>query len=207
MTDKTYELLIDNQSFTKKPSPPQIPSINNRIANQKVNVTQKEFATLVGENGQTTVLATMDGKRNKNNMGQQQVVALDFDNTEIIDGKKVKTTGKEYTTVAEIFQDPWVQANASLIYSTFSHSKDWHRFRLVFFLDKAMTNNTQVEKMYEWLMGKFPTADKANKDSSRLFFGGTEYVEINFENELNTSQVTFKKEKRVSKQTTKRLLL
>ena len=92
MTDKTYEVLIDKQGFTKKPSPPQIPSINNRIANQKVNVTQKEFATLVGENGQTTVLATMDGKRNKNNMVQQQVVALDFDNTEIIDGKKVKTT-------------------------------------------------------------------------------------------------------------------
>lgn len=205
MTDKTYELLIDKQGFTKKPSPPQIPSINNRIANQKVNVTQKEFATLVGENGQTTVLATMDGKRNKNNMVQQQVVALDFDNTEIIDGKKVKTTGKEYTTVAEIFQDPWVQANASLIYSTFSHSKDWHRFRLVFFLDKAMTNNTQVEKMYEWLMDKFPTADKANKDSSRLFFGGTEYVEISFENELDTNQVTFKKEKRVSKTTTKKV--
>lgn len=202
---KTYELLIDKQAFKQKPSPQQIPSINNRIASQATKVSQREFANMVGENGQTTVLATMNGKRSKNNMIQQQVVALDFDNTKIIDGKKVKTTGSEYTTVAEIYQDEWVQKNASLIYSTFSHSEDWHRFRLVFFLDKAMTNNTQVEKMYEWLMDKFPTADKANKDSSRLFFGGTEALEINFDNELDTSQVTFKKEKRVSKATTKKV--
>lgn len=200
-----YELLIDRQGFNQKPSPQQIPSINNRITEQLMTVTQEEFAKLVGENGQTTVLATMDGKRNKNNMIQQQVVALDFDNTKIVDGKKVKTTGDEYTSVAEIFQDDWVQANASLIYSTFSHEKDWHRFRLVFFLDQPMTNNNQVEMMYGWLMDKFPNADKANKDSSRLFFGGTEYVEINFENELDTSQVTFNKPKRVSKVTTKKV--
>lgn len=205
MTDQTYAVLIDKQPFKSKPTPQQIPSINSRIASQSVEVTQQEFANLVGENGQTTVLATMDGKRAKNNMVQQQVVALDFDNTKIVDGKKVKTEGDEYTTVAEIFQDTWVQQNASFIYSTFNHTKEWHRFRLVMFLDRAMTNNNQVEKMYEWLMDKFPTADKANKDSSRLFFGGTEYVEINFANELDTSQVTFKKEKKMSKATTKKV--
>lgn len=205
MSEQQYEVLIDNQGFTTKPTRFQIPSIDKRIVNYPTKVTQQEFATLVGENGQTTVLATMNGKRSKNNMIQQQVVALDFDNTEIVDGKKVKTTGDKYTTVAEVYQDEWVQKNASFIYSTFSHTEDWHRFRLVLFLDRAMTNNTQVEKMYEWLMDKFPTADKANKDSSRLFFGGTEYVEINFTNELDTSQVTFKKEKRVSKTTTKKV--
>lgn len=205
MTDKKYEVLIDSQAFKTKPTPQQVPSINQRIASQSIEVTQEEFANLVGENGQTTVLATMDGKRAKNNMIQQQVVALDFDNTKVVNGKKVKTTGDEYTSVAEIYQDKWVQDNASFIYSTFNHSNDWHRFRLVFFLDKQMTNNTQVEKMYEWLMDKFPTADKANKDSSRLFYGGTETLEINFNNELNTSQVTFTKPKRVSKATTKKV--
>lgn len=205
MTDKTYELLIDNQPFKTKPTKHQIPSIDRRIASQSVKVTQQELATLVGENGQTTVLATMDGKRAKENMIQQQVVALDFDNTKIVDGKKVRTTGDEYTTVAEIYQNEWVKRNGSFIYSTFNHTEQWHRFRLVLFLDRAMTNNRQVEKMYEWLMEKFPTADKANKDSSRLFFGGTESLEINFKNELDTSQVTFAKPKRVSKQTTKKV--
>lgn len=205
MTDKKYEVLIDKQKFKQKPTHQQVPLINNRIVSQSIEVTQEELARLVGEDGQTTVLATMNGKRAKDNMIQQQVVALDFDNTKIIDGKKVKTTGDEYTTVAEIYQDAWVQNNASFIYSTFSHSKDWHRFRLVIFLDKSMTNNTQVEKMYGWLMDKFPTADKANKDSSRLFYGGTEALEIKFNNELDTSQVTFKKEKRISKATTKKV--
>lgn len=202
---QTYKLLIDQQRFKQKPVSHEIPVINNRITSQLVQVTQKEFANQVGENGQTTVLATMDGKRSKNNMIQQQVVALDFDNTKIIDGKKVKTTGKEYSSVASIYQDKWIKDNASFLYSTFNHSENWHRFRVVFFLDRPLVNNNQVEKLYEWLMEKYPTADKANKDSSRIFFGGTEILEIQFGNEIDTSKITFQKTKRKSKVTTKKV--
>lgn len=191
----TYEVLIDYQKFTEKPAHTDIPSINNRIATQRKTVTQEDFAEMVGENGQTTVLATMDGKRKAENMVQQQVVALDFDNTKIIDGKKVRTEGDEYAHIGSIFHDAWVKQNASFIYTTFSHEKDWHRFRVVFFLDQPLVNNNQVEKIYEWLMDKFPLADKANKDSSRLFFGGTEILEVKFGNEINTATIKFPKKK------------
>lgn len=200
---KTYEVLIDYQKFKEKPANTEIPSINNRIAKMAKTVTQEEFAKLVGESGQTTVLATMDGKRLAENMIQQQVVALDFDNTKIIDGVKTKTTGDEYEHFGNVYHDAWVQQNASFVYTTFSHQEDWHRFRVVFFLDKALTNNNQVEKIYEWLMDKFPNADKANKDSSRLFFGGNEYLEVKFGNEIQTATIKFpkKKEKKMSKTT------
>ncbi|MDK6882095.1 hypothetical protein QP287_24825, partial [Escherichia coli] len=108
----------------------------------------QQLAAAVGDHGQTMVLATMDGSRKKENMIQQQVAAIDFDNSEtrlnakgevIKDengkAKKFKTEGRNYSSVAEIYQDPWVQKNASFIYSTFSHRNDWHRFRVVFFLD------------------------------------------------------------------------
>ncbi|MDK6256844.1 hypothetical protein QP192_25760, partial [Escherichia coli] len=49
--------------------------------------------------------------------------------------------------------------------------------------------------LYRWLMDKFPNADKANKDASRIFFGGRESIEIDFNNQLDTSQVTFEKKK------------
>ncbi|OYQ68289.1 phage/plasmid primase, P4 family [Aerococcus sp. 1KP-2016] len=210
---QTYNLLVHNRPFKRKPEPAQVPQINNTISDFATSVTPQELAEMVGANGQTMVLAMMNGERKKENMASQQIVALDFDNSEtrfddngnlIKDekgkAKKFKTEGSNYSSVAEIFQNKFVQKNASFLYSTFSHTDDWHRFRLVFFLDKPMTNNKQVEMMYRWLMDKFPNADKANKDSSRLFFGGTEYIEINFDNVLDTSQVTFKKEE-VKKET------
>ncbi|WP_195853362.1 DNA primase family protein [Aerococcus mictus] len=88
-----------------------------------------------------------------------------------------------------------MQKNASFIYSTFSHRNDWHRFRVVFFLDKPLTTPKQSEMLYRWLMDKFPNADKANKDASRIFFGGRESIEIDVNIQLDTSQVTFEKQK------------
>lgn len=211
---QTYDLLVHNRQFKRKPEPAQIPNINKTISAYEASVTPQELAGMVGDNGQTMVLATMNGERKKDNMRSQQIVALDFDNSEtrldetgqiIKDengkAKKFKTTGSKYSSVAEIYQNEFIQQNASFIYTTFSHTEDWHRFRVVFFLDKPMTNNKQVEMMYQWLMDKFPNADKANKDSSRLFFGGTESLEVNYDNQIDTSKVTFTKPKEKSKPT------
>ncbi|MDK7347652.1 hypothetical protein QP515_11170, partial [Bifidobacterium dentium] len=60
---------------------------------------------------------------------------------------------------------------------------------------KPLTTPKQSEMLYRWLMDKFPNADKANKDASRIFFGGRESIEIDFNNQLDTSQVTFEKKK------------
>lgn len=194
----TYDLLIDNQKFDTKPTVSDTKKINATIIQHPASVTPQELARLVGDEGRTMVLATMDGKRAKDNMVQQQVVAIDFDNTRMVKTKsgksmKAQTTGKDYTSVAEIYQDPWIQANAAFMYTTFSHTETWHRFRVVFFLDKPLSNPKQVEMLYTWLMDKYPTADKSAKDASRLFFGGTESLEINFNNVLKTSQVRFDK--------------
>lgn len=209
MEEKTYRLHIHETSFNRKPGIREIPKINAEIISSEAVVTQQQLADLVGDQGKTMVLATMNGSRKKENMTQMQVVAIDFDNTEtrldengkvIKDekgkAKKFKTEGTKYTSIEDALKDEFINRSASFVYKTFSHTDGWDKFRVVFFLDRALENNKQVEAVYEWLMDKYPNADKSTKDSSRLFFGGTEVIEINFDNELKTSEVTIAKTKR-----------
>lgn len=209
MSDKTYALHVHAMPFERKPGIREVGSISKTITSEAVDVSQRQLAELVGKQGHTMVLATMNGDRKAENMIQQKVVAIDFDNTEtrtdengqIIKDEKGKaknfrTEGNKYTSIQEALDNPFIQNNASFIYKTFSHQDDWERFRVVFFLDKALINNKQVEMIYKWLMNKYPNADPANKDSSRLFYGGTEFIEVKFGNELKTSQVTFEKKEK-----------
>ena len=209
MDEKTYCLHVHDVPFKRKPGLRDIPRINQEIISDTVAVTQRQLAELVGNQGKTMVLATMDGARKKENMLQQQIVAIDFDNTETrLDAegkvikddngkaKKFKTEGENYTSIYEALEDDFIKHNASFLYKTFSHTDDWDHFRVVFFLDRPLENNRQVEVLYEWLMDKYPNADPATKDSSRLFFGGTETIEISLGNEIKTADIKIPKEKK-----------
>lgn len=189
--DKEYKLHIHNMAFDEKPSKGHIPTINAHITKEVASVTQQELAQLVGVQGRTMVLGLMDGKRKKANFQKQEIVALDFDNE-----------GESYTSIEDILKDDYIQQHASFLYKTFSHKKDHHKFRVVFFLDKPLIKNKQVELLYKWLFRKFPTADTAVKDSSRLFFGGIDATEINYGNEINTLEVDVSDLLKDEKQTT-----
>lgn len=185
---KKIKLLVDSKAYKEKPR--DVGNLSDRIVQHQREVTPEEMAELFGK-GHTLVLSTMkrNQKRNKDNMKQQQALALDFDNTEVVKlangkTKKVKTEGMLYQSIEETLEDAFIKDHAAFIYKTFSHTDDWEHFRVVFILDKPLTSNEAVEGAYKYLMDKFPTADKANKDSSRLFYGGTEATEIDFNNEL-----------------------
>lgn len=177
------KLHIHRRAYKHKPK--DSGRINNEITEAVSEVTPRELAKLVGQEGRTAVLATMNGKRSKNNMEQQQVLMLDFDNKD--DNTKKKTTGIFYHSIEQTLEDEFIKENASFIYKTFSHTDTWERFRVVFVLDEPLVNNEEVKSAYQYLMDKYPNADKATKDSSRIFFGGTEYIEVNFENVLEKS--------------------
>lgn len=200
-----FKLHLDKKQYDSKPTGQEISKkvigINDRITGATAEVTAAELANAVGNNGQTMVLATMNGKRSKLNMIQQQVLALDFDNSYTVKDKngkdilkknssgklekiKMKTEGFMYQTIEDTLEDPFIKENAAFIYKTFSHTDEWEKFRVVFVLDEPMTTSEQVTGAYKHLMKLYPNADKSTKDSSRLFFGGTEATEINFENTL-----------------------
>lgn len=184
---KTYNLHIDSIKYKEKP--PTAGRITKEIAKNEVAVTPIDLEQAL-ISGQTVVLATMqNGERTNLNMIQQQIVMLDFDNVihEDIDGSrkknKIRATGSAYTSLQDIMVDSFIKENASFIYTTFSHTNSWHKFRVVFFLDVPLTTEYQVNAMYEDLLKKFPTADNL-KDPAHLFYGGTHSHEIDFNNVL-----------------------
>lgn len=177
---------IHKKGFTEKPQGREIAIISNEVTEAVSEVTPQELAEMVGQEGHTAVLATMKGKRNKFNMKQQQVLMLDFDNT---DENKKKTAGMFYNSILEMMADPFIQENASFIYKTFSYKEDWEKFRVAFVLDKPLTTLEEVYGAYQYLLNKYPNADIACKDPSRIFFGGTEYYEINFNNVLESDKL------------------
>ena len=187
---KKIKLLVDNKAYDAKPM--DVGNLSERIIDYPTEVTPEEMADLFSK-GHTMVLSTMkrNQSRSKDNMKQQQALALDFDNTEHVKmangkTKKIKTEGMFYQSIEETLEDGFIKEHASFLYKTFSHTADWDHFRVVFILDKPLTSNGAVESAYRYLMDRFPNADKANKDASRLFYGGSEATEINFSNQLPT---------------------
>lgn len=180
------KLHLDKGTFREKPNRYETTSIHERITKEVSEVTPKELAEALAS-GKTTVLATMKGERKKANMIQQQVLMLDFDNKD--DSTKERTEGMFYTSISDVLDDEFVQQNASFLYETFSHTDDWDKFRLVFVLDQPLKTIWDVYGAYHFLLNKYPNADVSCKDPSRLFFGGTEYIEINFDNVLNTESI------------------
>ena len=97
---------------------------------------------------------------------QQQLFALDFD---------------EGTTIMEELQRC---KTLNLIpvfgYTSFSHTENHHKFRLVFCTEDVITDLVLRNQIQESLMQAFPSVDQKCKDPSRLFFGGKSLICQNY---------------------------
>jgi hypothetical protein len=190
---KTIKLHIEGKAYAVKPT--DTGRINNSITKSISEVTPLELAETLTK-GHTAVLATMDGERSNLNMIQQQAVMLDFDNAEYqrINGKKVKckTEGESYNSIESILDDEYIKENAAFLYTTFSHSAGWDKFRVCFILDKPVMNHEAITAIYESLFARFPNADSAVKDAARIFYGGKVAFEVNYTNELVVTEAMTK---------------
>lgn len=172
-------LHLDNKKYKVKPDKlgtNELRNLTKRSCLEIKDLTMKEIAQGLAQ-GQTAVLGVMSSydKRNDNLM-TQDLIALDFDND---------TVDLFYRTIDDALNDSFIKDNASFLYTTFSHTEEHHKYRVVFKLNRTLTNNEQVSKLYFELLKKYPEADQSIKDSSRFFFGGKEYYEINFDNTLD----------------------
>lgn len=166
-------LNLDTKEYSSKPTGFEISNISKRIVNQQVNIGIIELTQAV-KLGRTFTPGTFrltDGelKRTNKNWCSQQVLALDFDNG---------------LTLDEALRDSFFIENASFLYTTFSHTEEHNKFRVVFCLEEPLTDYEELVKVMEFLFERYPYADKACKDGSRLFFGGRKVIEFNYDNLL-----------------------
>lgn len=194
-----YQLHVHPIPYRQKPTHQQAGKISLTITENVEAMTPKDISKKLSD-GHSVVLGIMDGERNKENLTSQQILMLDFDNTVTVNGVKQRISHEYYVTLNDVLANPWMRQHAAFMYKSFSYTDDWQRFRVVIFLDKLLRTHQEVTSTYEWLMNKYPDADPSPKDCSRIFYGGTEVIEINFDNTWTPEQLV-KKEKSLGNQT------
>ena len=160
-----------------------VKKISNTIMNNLREITIQEFAEELAVNGKTVVLAELsENKLSKmTEILGQELVMLDFDNKD----------EKNLYTIEDLEADSFMQENASFIYRTFSDMySEIDKFRVVFQLDKLVTENHEIEQIYQGLFKKYPQADSSVGQTSRMFFGSNAgYEIIDWDNRLDTKTI------------------
>ena len=115
--------------------------------------------------------------RSKNDWKEQQLFGLDFDHNTTIEEKYNKAI--------------MLGINPCFMYTTFSHSEEEHKFRMVFCNDKVITDGNYRDKLQATLMGIMEDADPVCRNRDRLFYGGKGQVVLHpdFDIRINAESI------------------
>lgn len=148
-----------NNSNTNNCKPVNVSKESANTCNvAELNLT--EFAELVCQpQGRTWCPAIFkDNKRKNDNWVSQQVFALDFDNG--LTPEQALTELSKYNIIP------------NMVYGSFSDTLELRKFRVVLVLDRVINDATTAKWITVQLMNLFgQKADKACKDSARMFYG------------------------------------
>jgi hypothetical protein len=182
-----HKLLLHPTLYKAKPNEKEIrrkkTGINDSITKYAVEITAEELAIAITK-GQTWIAGYIEEKRCNDNWKSQSIFALDFDNSEpTIDantGKPVKDpitkkilkkqVNKPINFEQVLNRLKEYGLGCTFAYYTFSHTNDWHKFRVVFQLSKPVADDKARDKVQLALLYIFPEADKC-KDACRLWYG------------------------------------
>lgn len=163
--NKTYLLTLDATTQKKKPSKQEFKIISNNI-NKVVALTSQEIVDYASPPYCYTFCpAILNGSRNNNNWGGQQIFMLDFDTG--ISPKVIIDRLTEYDIIPNI------------IYYTFSHTEEHPRFRIVLLVEEPIFDYYVAETIRKGLVKGFPDCDKKCVDAARIFLGGQMGEELN----------------------------
>ena len=184
------KLSLIQQRHTTKPSNPG--SISDLIAKNPVAIELTNFTEIIGkisEEGYTFAPATFhNGERLTRHFAQQQIFALDFDNTPPKIPKRSKKAAQPKRPIR-----PWkpitpqeVQNRCRqydlpilFMYDTLSSTASHQKFRVVFLNDAPILDGRLASDMNRSLCKIFPEADQNCKDVARFFYGGKRHHQVN----------------------------
>jgi len=176
-------ILLDHKKYTKKPTE-NIGSISNRLIKNPVEITIRELAKAVTyPNGKTFTPAYFKDNRDNDHWISQSVFALDIDNKDSKTKQKVDNP-ISFSQVLARLKD--YSLHCAFAYTTFNHTEEWHRFRVVFHLNYTIVDKEERENIQGDLLKLFPEADSC-PDAARMFFGGKDIIYEDYDNFLDTS--------------------
>ena len=165
--------MLDQKKYQNKPKGKEIGAITNRLEKAQTEITIEELAKNLSE-GCTFKPSFLMGKK-ETDWIQQQLFALDFDeNTDI----KTELNKCKELNILPVFG-----------YTSFSHTKENNKFRLVFCTNEVITNYDTAKKIQLTLMNIFNNCDEKCYNLSRLFFGGKQLVYKGYENIIDYKEI------------------
>ena len=146
--------MIDKRRWSSKPSK-YIPSIVNNA--ETVSMALEELAdNLV--HGASFRPGILVGGKGAANWKQQQVFALDIEHSHTIEAAYEKSISLGLVPC--------------FIYTSFSHTEEDHRFRMVYCADRVITDGDIRDRLQLALMNAIGGCDSHCTDRNRVFFGG-----------------------------------
>lgn len=161
--------MLDRIEYKNKPDGKETGYITNRLANEGTEIEIEELSKKLIR-GCTFKPSFLIGKK-EIDWQEQQLFALDFD-----DG----TTIQE-----ELDRCKKLNILPCFGYTSFSHTEENHRFRLVFCNKEIITDYDIANKLQLILISLFNNCDEKCKNLSRLYFGGRNLIYEGYNNRIN----------------------
>ncbi len=178
MPDLTFELMLDTGQFREKPTKVEAGAIRKRLKEaQPSMLTLDALSRAIGCGQLFTPGVMLYGSSNEC-WQRQQVFAVDIDNQTGTGEDRHRITETEGYLTPEDAQRICEahRLRPALAYYSFSDKHDaadrWHKFRLVFIMNRVISDRHEREQLSSWLVSIFGTAaDESCTDPARLFFG------------------------------------
>lgn len=165
------KIMLDTTQYTQKPQGNEVGKIQNRL--KPVNITIPKLAQYLIA-GCSFKPAFLNGKKEKDWISQQ-IFCLDFD---------------ENTTIqTELDRCKQLNILPAFGYTSFSHTEQHHKFRLVFVSDHIITDYNTAKQVQLILMQLFNTCDEQCSNLSRLYFGGKQLIYSNYNNVIDYEEL------------------
>ena len=144
--------------------------------------------------------------RNNESFIESWVIAADIDNA-VVDKKtghkRRKTAGEGYYSLDDAKRDETVVSRAAFLYTTPSHSDDWHRFRIIWILPEPIRDQTEYKRLVRAFIEQFDS-DRQTSAASQIFYGSRNGTFQWFGNTLDRYQLRLYAERQEAVQTEQR---
>lgn len=161
-------------------------NLNKKISKNQITTVNEYWELLnIIEKGKTILPAIFKDSIKEENFISQQLVFLDFDNTD----------ANNYISIEDIRVDPFIETYAYLVYKTYSHTEKHNKFRVVFCLDKPCTDLNDIKKLILGLLTRYPQADQSCKNVTRHYYATNKISNIIYRNLIDLEKLNNELEK------------
>lgn len=165
--------MLDNKRYANKPQGREIGVITNRLEKSSTEINIEDLMNNLVK-GCTFKPSLLIGKK-ETDWVNQQLFALDFDeNTDI----QSELNRCNELNILPVFG-----------YTSFSHTEEHHKFRLVFCANEVITDYNIAKQLQLTLMNVFNNCDDKCKNLSRLYFGGKSIIYKGVDNLMDYKSV------------------